>query len=82
MGCNAMQEQIQRPKGATLARLAGRLCQQPVFIQFFGCDSPEDAAEFIRATCGVQSRAELDHNPEAAALFHKRVRKPFVESRA
>ena len=71
-----------KAKGEKLARLAGMLCQQPVFIQFFGCDSPDDAAAFIRSTCGVQSRAELDHNPKAAALFHERVRKPFVEGRA
>lgn len=74
--------QAQRHKGEKLARLAGMLCQQPVFIQFFGCDSPEDAAAFIRSACGITSRAELDHNPQAAALFHERVRKPFVESRA
>lgn len=69
-------------KGATLARLAGMLCQQPAFMQFSGATSPDDAAEFIRRTCGVQSRAELDHDPKAAALFHEHVRKPFVERRA
>lgn len=77
-----MQTNTHRPKGATLARLAGMLCQQTAFMQFSGSTSPDDAADFIRRTCGVKSRAELDHNPEAAALFHKRVRKPFVESRA
>lgn len=62
----------------SLAKLAGMLCNQPVFMQFCGATSADDAAEFVRTTCGIQSRAELDRNPKAAALFHERVRKPFV----
>lgn len=69
-------------KGGPLARLSGMFCQQAAFMQFSGATSPDDAAEFIRRTCGVQSRAELDHNPKAAALFHEHVRKPFLERRA
>lgn len=68
-------------KGGDLARLAAMLCQQPEFMQFSGCTSSDDAAAFIRRTCGIESRSELDHNAAAAQLFHHRVRRPYVESR-
>ena len=29
------------------------------------------AARWLRKACGIQSRAELDHNPEAAAMLEK-----------
>jgi hypothetical protein len=37
----------------------------------------EVAAQVLRAACGVASRAELDHDPEAAALFHALIRVPY-----
>jgi hypothetical protein len=36
-----------------------------------GTHSPEDAADAIRQACGVASRAELDHNDMAAAMFKR-----------
>lgn len=36
-----------------------------------GTHTPEDAADAIRRACGVQSRAELDHNESAAAVFRR-----------
>lgn len=36
------------------------------------------AAQFIRDTCGVQSRSELATNPEAAHRLETLVRRPFV----
>ncbi|ATH77772.1 hypothetical protein CLM76_09290 [Vreelandella venusta] len=29
------------------------------------------ATRWLRQACGIQSRAELDHNPEAAAMLEK-----------
>lgn len=69
----------EKPKGGELARLAGQLCNNPVFQQMIGVHSAEDAANEIRSVCGIESRAELDHNPEAANLFHLEFRIPFVE---
>lgn len=37
------------------------------------------AATIIRGRCGVESRAELDHNPKAAEIFHAQFRRPFHE---
>lgn len=70
-------------RGGELARLAGQLCQNPEFQAFVpecadGLSVEENAAAWIRKVCGVTSRAELDHNPEAAARFHELVRKPFL----
>ena len=33
----------------------------------------------ICVICGINSRAELDHNKEAAAIFHDLIRKPYSE---
>uniref|UniRef100_UPI0033409891 hypothetical protein n=1 Tax=Castellaniella defragrans TaxID=75697 RepID=UPI0033409891 len=68
----------EKPKGGDLARLAGQLCQSPEFQRWCGVESADAAAEFIRKTCGVDSRADLDHDLEAAARFHERVRKEFL----
>lgn len=66
-----------KPKGGELARLAGQLCQNPDFLKYGNYDSPEEAAADMRFACQIESRAELDHNPEAAAIFHESYRKPF-----
>ena len=41
-----------------------------------GTHTPEDAADVIRQACGVESRAELDHNEWAGAMF-KRIAADF-----
>ncbi len=69
------------PKGGELAKLAGMFCQQPEFWEFCGQSNAAEAAAWIRVVCHVASRADLDHNPAAAKLFHDRVRKPYLESR-
>lgn len=70
---------IEKPKGGELAKLAGILCSDPKFCEWLDVPDEEGAAAAIRATCGVASRADLDHNPKAAALFHERIRKPWAE---
>lgn len=65
-------------KGGRLARLAGQLCQQSDFHAFCSARSADEAAAYIRRVCHVGSRAELDHDPQAANLFHELVRKPFA----
>lgn len=81
-----------KPKGGELARLAGYFCGDPEFQLWIesryqdnlppeigGEEGVERAAVIVRAVCGVQSRAELDHNREAAVAFHERIRKPWNE---
>lgn len=78
------------PKGGDLAKLAGVLCGDPDFQLWLeesmqslpdavgGTEGAERSAVLVRHICGVQSRAELDHNPEAAAIFHNVIRKPWM----
>lgn len=78
-------EVVERPKGGALAKLAGMWCASPDFWAWatnFGerhINSPEAAADLIRRYCRVKSRAELDSNEMAAALFNTYVRGPYMK---
>ncbi|MBR7961228.1 hypothetical protein [Burkholderia stagnalis] len=78
---------IQRPKGGPLAKLAGLWANEPAFLEWMNAtgqpaNTPDDAAEFIRARCGVESRAYLDHDPRAKARFERYFRGPYSKYRA
>ncbi len=75
-------------KGGALCKLAAIWCNDPEFHAFLTATmrwaagysepvTPEVAARIIRETCGVESRAELDHNLDAEAIFHRDFRLPF-----
>jgi hypothetical protein len=65
----------QERKGGKLAQRAGIICNEGsfrVFAKESKLGSPSNSAEaaaMLRAQCGVESRAELDHNNEAARKF-------------
>lgn len=75
----------QAPKGGVIARNAAMLCQDAQFRLYldrrraakFGLDTPDgthtmdDARDFILAACGIRSRAELDHNHQAAEIYRQ-----------
>lgn len=80
-------------KGGELSRLAAILCNDAQFQQWLALEAPVDcmptateqslpdeerAAITVRRMCGVTSRAQLDHNPPAAARFHHLIRKPWL----
>ena len=74
-------------KGGPLANLAGRWANEPMFLEWMRstnepANTPLDAAEFIRARCCVESRAQLDHDAEAKARFERHVRGPYSKYRA
>lgn len=74
----------QKRKGGPLSILAGKWCQDPGFWKFLGergwpCTTAEDAAKYIRAQCQIDSRAELDHDQDAARRFHSSIRGPFIK---
>jgi hypothetical protein len=57
-------------KGGPNARRAGMMCGEGAFYIWAEVAADKDAAaNFIRQRCGVKSRVELDHDPEAAAKF-------------
>lgn len=71
-------------KGGALAKLAGMWCASAEFWRFVAartgkpCPNADEAAGFVRAVCGVVSRADLDHVPAAEAKFHVSVRLPYM----
>ncbi|RSF08825.1 hypothetical protein [Achromobacter aegrifaciens] len=74
-------------KGAALSRTAAMMCNGASFQWWVvsrigaapeGVSPSQHAARYVRDMCGITSRAELDHNAMAAALFHEGVRKPFL----
>ncbi|MDN7763001.1 MULTISPECIES: hypothetical protein [Burkholderia cepacia complex] len=77
----------QHPKGGALARLAGLWANEPAFLDWMQsigqpANTPADAAEFIRARCGVESRAFLDHDARAKSRFDQYIRGPYSKHRA
>lgn len=80
----------EKPKGGALAKLAGQWCADPVFRAWLvltdrvitddiDLADAEVAAIWLRHACEVNSRAELDHNPEAADKFHRLIREPYMQ---
>jgi len=63
----------QRPSVWTALR-----CREPQFQQCLGVTSEEDAAEKVRQLCEIQSRAELDRDPAAAARWDERIRRAYL----
>lgn len=77
-------EREMRPKGGPLAELAGQWCKSELFWRFLGslgwdCKSDEDARQIVLKICGIESRAELDHDTQAELTFHLAIRKPFMQ---
>lgn len=78
-----------KEKTGPLCLLAVRWCQDDDFYRWYEMPphsklhgvfrSELDAKEFICETCGIQSRKELDHNPEAADKFHRLIRIPYMK---
>ena len=74
-------------KGGSLSKHAARLCRDEDFrawieeIEQFesGVVTEDRAAEWIRARCNVESRAELDHNVGAAQIYHNMIRRPYLD---
>lgn len=76
---------VQEKKGGPLSQSAAMLCDTGEFRVFLleriiglpegtlGVSPEPDWAGIVRRYCGVTSRAELDHNEQAAKLFHKLV---------
>ena len=70
-----------------LAMLAGQLCKNEQFHRWLIEErsvvkvmSGQDhlAKKFVVDTCGIESRRELDSNPDAADTFHNSIRKPYL----
>jgi len=81
---HARKEVIEEAKGGPLARLAAMWCKDEKFCEWISqafkeFPNEEDAADWIRTVCQVNSRSEIDGNEEAAERFHRFIRIPFSE---
>lgn len=74
-------------KGGELSKWAALRCQDPEFRVWLRDQGPtvrqdwnttDGAAETIRTICHITSRAELDNNKAAAAIFNERIRRPWL----
>ena len=71
-------------KGGEWAKLAGIWCADSDFWKFlqaqgYEASNADEAAGVVRLSCGIESRAHLDHDPAALDRFNKRVRYPFMK---
>lgn len=55
--------------------------EQPESLSAEWWGTDDHAARWIRWMCGVESRADLDHNMKAAEVFHERIRRPYSDWR-
>lgn len=54
-----------------LAQQAALRCAEPLFQKFMRAETQDEAARALRSVCRVESRAELDAAPEAAAAWRR-----------
>ena len=65
--------------GMTPCRWTALRCREAAFQQFLGVDGDEAAATRVRELCEISSRAELDHDPAAAARWNERIRVAYLK---
>jgi hypothetical protein len=58
--------------------MACNFCKDPLFLEWCGGVSEEQAKKFILDECLVSSRKDLDLCPDAAQKFHREFRIPFL----
>jgi hypothetical protein len=70
-------------------QLAGSLPRDPLFREWVSqytvppqSVTIDQAAEFIRVVCQIDSRKQLEHDAGAASRFHTLLRKPYVAWKA
>lgn len=59
---------------------AALACDSAQFRHWLRADGKEDAAEWVRAACGVKSRSELDRDQRAAAIWDRAYTRYLTET--
>jgi len=79
------------PKGGEKCMWLGARCKEKPFQEFLlhmGLTGPVDsnkqlaetnAVKAVQLVCGISSRAEIDHDPEAGKKFDQNIRLPFTK---
>lgn len=81
-------DMVTKQKGGELAKWAGILCNDPIFWEWlsigtkqlgFEISSQTEARNRLIEICGIESRAELDHDKYASEIFRMQVMAKFSE---
>lgn len=64
---------------ARLSTWCALACKSADFQRFLGVTSEAAAIDVVRTRCGVQSRAEFDHDPAAKVRLDEVIRFPFID---
>ncbi len=72
--CNSA---LPEKKGGDLAKLAGIFINTKAFQIWAKASSVDEADAYIKKTCRISSKIELDHDALASQLFHELIRLPF-----
>lgn len=82
-----VKERVESERGGPLSKRAAQLGRDPEFRKWLGekegANAPfneSDCAEYIRDTCGVSSRAMLDHDNKAAERFRTMILTPYIHT--
>lgn len=87
----ASQPEEAKSKPGQLCVMACTFCKDPMFWRWIQvvfmpagerCDGEDSARQFVLETCEVERRIFIDTTPNAAQLFHREIRIPFMEWRA
>jgi hypothetical protein len=89
-GASAVAEpEPEKPKGGQWAKLAGMWCNDPDFWAFangktvrgiiWHVEDARTAKAFMRHACDMDSRVELDNDPQVLHAFNERIRHPFMK---
>ena len=70
---------ISKPKGGPLSIEAAAMCRNPEYLAWRGHEDEARAAWGMKHVLGINSRAEIDSDPEIAELFIREFRGPFMK---
>ena len=54
-------------------------CKQQDFQRFLGVDGEQAAARRVKEVCEVESRKQLDSDPDAQARWDERIRRAYLK---
>mgnify|MGYP003490256627 FL=1 len=72
----------EKPKMGPLAYWLVLRCNEPQFWYWlleigYDCHNAKEAGDAVKDLLGLQSRKDLDDNPDCVDLFHKDIRGPY-----
>lgn len=74
----AAQQQPEPPKGGPLSQWLAMRCKEKAFQDWLDAEDEAEAIEKAKWLCDVQSRAEIDNNPQAKKRFEQEIRQPWL----